>query len=208
MVKKEGLQSIKKCDVKLIEKAQNGDDEAFSALIKQYSPLISSIVRKYFLAGFEVEDLMQIGYISLIKAIKDYKIDSKANFSTYLYMAVLGDIKNEISKSFNNKNLALNNALSLDFTFEDSDDEDGYSPWAYLIVGDDSIEDEVIKEQKVKILLNALRESLDKKERQILSYYLQGYKYAEIANMESVTTKKVDNTITKAKRILANYKKD
>ena len=208
MQKEDKLKNLKKCDVNLIKKAQSGDDNAFSELIKQYSPLISSIVRKYFLAGFEVEDLMQIGYISLIKAIKDFNCEGKANFSTYLYMAVQGDIKNEVAKSFNNKNMALNNALSLDISF-DEDDEDGvYSPWAYLFTSDSSIEDEVIKEQKIKQLLIVLKNNLDKEERQILSLYLQGYKYSEIAQKVGVTTKKVDNTIAKAKRILANYKKD
>lgn len=200
------LKNLKVNNVELIKQAQNGDDKAFSELIKQYSPLISSIVRKYFLAGFEVEDLMQVGYISLIKAIKNYDDKNGANFSTYLYMVVQGDIKNEITKSQNNKNATLNNALSLDLTLEDDDDEEGYSPWAYLFVSDDSIEDEVIKEQKIKTILDTLKQNLDKEERGILSLYLQGYKYAEIASKQGVSNKKVDNTITKAKKLVIKYK--
>lgn len=200
------LKNLKVNNVELIKQAQNGDDKAFSELIKQYSPLISSIVRKYFLAGFEVEDLMQVGYISLIKAIKNYDDKNGANFSTYLYMVVQGDIKNEITKSQNNKNATLNNALSLDLTLEDDDDEEGYSPWAYLFVSDDSIEDEVIKEQKIKTILDTLKQNLDKEERGILSLYLQGYKYAEIARKLNVSNKKVDNTITKAKKLVIKYK--
>lgn len=200
------LKNLKVNNVELIKQAQNGDDKAFSELIKQYSPLISSIVRKYFLAGFEVEDLMQVGYISLIKAIKNYDDKNGANFSTYLYMVVQGDIKNEITKSQNNKNATLNNALSLDLTLEDDDDEEGYSPWAYLFVSDDSIEDEVIKEQKIKTILDTLKQNLNKEERGILSLYLQGYKYAEIASKQGVSNKKVDNTITKAKKLVIKYK--
>ena len=202
------LDNNKTANIELIKKAQSGDDNAFSLIIKQYSPLISSIVRKYFLAGFEVEDLMQIGYISLIKAIKDYNTSSDANFSTYLYMSVQGDIKNEVAKSYNNKNMALNNALSLDITFDDEDEDGIYSPWAYLFTSESSIEDEVIKEQKVKQLLDVLKQKLDEQERKILSLYLQGYKYLEIAQNLSITTKKVDNTIAKAKRLLSNYKLD
>lgn len=194
-------------DSMLVKLAQSGDDNAFTILINRYSPLISSIVRKYFLAGFEVEDLMQIGYVSLIKAIKGYDAKSKAGFSTYLYMVVQGDIKNEIAKSHNNKNFALNNSFSLDVNFDD--DEDVYSPWAYLFVNDDlSIEDEVIKKQKVHILLDELKQKLTKGEKNILLLYLQGYKYSEIAKSLNVVTKKVDNTITKAKKLLSKYKKE
>ncbi len=195
-------------DDELVVQAQSGNDDAFTRLIEKYSPLISSIVRKYFLAGFEAEDLMQIGYVSLIKAIKGYKVDARASFSTYLYMVVSGDIKNEVTKAKNNKHLALNNSYSLDVSFDD-DEEDSFSPWAYLFIDENaSIEDEVINKQKVQILLDELKQKLDMQERKILSKYLQGYKYSEIAQKLNVSTKKVDNTITKAKKLVSKYKND
>ena len=195
-------------DDELVVQAQSGNDDAFTRLIEKYSPLISSIVRKYFLAGFEAEDLMQIGYVSLIKAIKGYKVDARASFSTYLYMVVSGDIKNEVTKAKNNKHLALNNSYSLDVSFDD-DEEESFSPWAYLFIDENaSIEDEVINKQKVQILLDELKQKLDMQERKILSKYLQGYKYSEIAQKLNVSTKKVDNTITKAKKLVSKYKND
>ena len=195
-------------DDELVVQAQSGNDDAFTRLIEKYSPLISSIVRKYFLAGFEAEDWMQIGYVSLIKAIKGYKVDARASFSTYLYMVVSGDIKNEVTKAKNNKHLALNNSYSLDVSFDD-DEEDSFSPWAYLFIDENaSIEDEVINKQKVQILLDELKQKLDMQERKILSKYLQGYKYSEIAQKLNVSTKKVDNTITKAKKLVSKYKND
>ena len=45
-------------------------------------------------------------------------------------------------------------------------------------------------------------------ERKILSKYLQGYKYSEIAQKLNVSTKKVDNTIAKAKKLVSKYKND
>ena len=71
-----------------------------------------------------------------------------------------------------------------------------------------SIEDEVINKQKVQILLDELKQKLDMQERKILSKYLQGYKYSEIAQKLNVSTKKVDNTITKAKKLVSKYKND
>ena len=195
-------------DDELVVQAQSGNDDAFTRLIEKYSPLISSIVRKYFLAGFDAEDLMQIGYVSLIKAIIGYKVDARASFSTYLYMVVSGDIKNGVTKATNNKHLALNNSYSLDVSFDD-DEEDSFSPWAYLFIDENaSIEDEVINKQKVQILLDELKQKLDMQERKILSKYLQGYKYSEIAQKLNVSTKKVDNTITKAKKLVSKYKND
>lgn len=191
-------------DIELVNRAQSGDDQAFKCVLEKYSPLISSIVRKYFLVSSDIEDLMQIGFLSLVKAIKSYNKDAGASFSSYLYMSVQGDIKNEIAKSTNNKNLALNQSISFDL---DEDDERG-GGWAYVLVADESsIEDKVIKKQKVHALIGELKQNLNKSERQIMSLYLQGYKYSEISLSVGVTTKKVDNTITKAKRILERYAK-
>lgn len=186
----------------LIIKAQGGEREAYEKIIAKYTPYIKNIARKYFLINAEIEDLMQIGFLALCDAINKYDIKSNASFKTYLYMSVQGDIKNAISKSQNLKNRALNESLSLEI----NDDEDS---WAVVLASDDETpEEEVITKQKVNRLVLTLKEKLNEIEKKIIALYLQGYRYAEIAEELGVTTKQVDNTLSKAKKVLEKCKKE
>jgi RNA polymerase sporulation-specific sigma factor len=187
----------------LITKAQQGDREAYEKIIAMFTPYIKHIARKYFLLDADIEDLMQIGFLALCDAINKYDINSKANFKTFLYLCVQGDIKNAITKSHNIKNRTLNESLSLEF----GDDEE--DSWAVVLVGSGQTpEEEVITKQKVQKILTRLKQNLDAQEKSIISFYLQGYRYTEIAEKLKITTKQVDNTLSKAKRVLNKFKKE
>lgn len=185
----------------LIIKAQNGDRDAYEKIIELFTPYVKNIARKYFLLNTEIEDLMQIGFLALCDAVNKYDINSNASFKTFLFLCVQGDIKNAISKTNNLKNRALNESLSLEF----GDDEE--DSWAFVLVGTDQTpEEEVITKQKVKKIIARLKQKLNQLEKQILSFYLQGYRYLEIAEKLGITTKQVDNTLSKAKRVLEKFK--
>ena len=187
----------------LILKAQNGDREAYEKIISFYTPYIKNIARKYFLVNAEIEDLMQIGFLALCDAVNKYDANSNASFKTFLYLCVQGDIKNAISQTNNLKNKALNESLSLEF----GDDEE--DSWAVVLASsDETPEDEVITKQKVKKLISTLKRNLNEIEKNVISFYLRGYRYSEIAEKINITTKQVDNTLSKAKRILEKCKKE
>lgn len=61
--------------LKLIDKAQNGDEEAKEILITNNLGLVRSVVTKFLNIGYDRDDLFQLGSIGLIKAI--YKFDPK-----------------------------------------------------------------------------------------------------------------------------------
>ena len=77
----------------LIQKVQNGDEEAKALLISSNLGLVRSVVSKFANIGYERDDLFQLGSIGLIKAI--YKFDPSYNvkFSTYAVPMILGEIK-------------------------------------------------------------------------------------------------------------------
>lgn len=79
--------------LKLIEKSQQGDNEAKEILISNNLGLVRSVVSKFLNIGYDRDDLFQLGSIGLIKAI--YKFDSSFNvkFSTYAVPMILGEIK-------------------------------------------------------------------------------------------------------------------
>ena len=53
-----------------IYKAQNGNQEAMSKLVKQNSGLVWSIVKRFNSRGYELEDLYQIGSLRFSKSNK------------------------------------------------------------------------------------------------------------------------------------------
>ena len=62
-------------------------------LVKEHTPLVWSIVRRYMGRGVEPEDLFQIGAIGLIKAIDGFDQSMGTRFSTYAVPKIMGEIK-------------------------------------------------------------------------------------------------------------------
>ncbi len=79
--------------LKLIEKAQQGDKESQSLLLKNNIGLVKSIVKRFLNRGYEYEDLFQLGSIGLLKAIKNFDADYNVRFSTYAVPMIAGEIK-------------------------------------------------------------------------------------------------------------------
>ena len=62
-------------------------------LVKEHTPLVWSVVRRYMGRGVEPEDLFQIGAIGLIKAIDGFDQSMGTRFSTYAVPKIMGEIK-------------------------------------------------------------------------------------------------------------------
>ena len=77
----------------LLDRAQNGDDEACERVLTENSGLIWSIVRRYYGCGVEVDDLYQLGCIGFIKAVKGFDITYGTQFSTYAVPKIAGEIR-------------------------------------------------------------------------------------------------------------------
>ncbi|HHU49698.1 MAG: RNA polymerase sporulation sigma factor SigF [Caldicoprobacterales bacterium] len=77
----------------LIEKAQNGDDEAKEILVRKNIALVKSLVKKFLNRGHDYEDLFQLGSIGLLKAIQNYDPKYNVRFSTYAVPMIMGEIK-------------------------------------------------------------------------------------------------------------------
>ena len=73
--------------------AQQGDENAKEKLILCNTALVRSIIKKYQGRGAEYDDLFQIGYLGLIKAIKNFDLSLGLRFSTYAVPMIAGEIK-------------------------------------------------------------------------------------------------------------------
>jgi RNA polymerase sigma-B factor len=71
----------------------NGDLAAREQLIEQYLSLVRSLARRYAYRGEQLEDLVQIGCIGLIKAIDRFDINRGVELTTYATPNIIGEIK-------------------------------------------------------------------------------------------------------------------
>jgi RNA polymerase sigma-B factor len=72
---------------------ERGDVSAREQLIEQYMPLVRSLARRYSYRGEQLDDLVQIGAIGLIKAIDRFDVDRGVELTTYATPNIIGEIK-------------------------------------------------------------------------------------------------------------------
>ena len=67
----------------LIEEAQKGNEQAKEQIILDNTGLVRKAAFKFASMGYEAEDLVQIGFIGLIKAVERFNTEFDVMFSTY-----------------------------------------------------------------------------------------------------------------------------
>lgn len=72
---------------------EQGDLAAREQLIEQYMSLVRSLARRYSYRGEQLEDLVQIGAIGLIKAIDRFDLGRGVELTTYATPNIIGEIK-------------------------------------------------------------------------------------------------------------------
>ena len=80
-------------NIELIELSKNGDKKALEQLVENNIGLVRSIASRFRDRGVEYEDLIQIGSIGIIKAIKSFDKSFNTAFSTYAVPMIIGEIK-------------------------------------------------------------------------------------------------------------------
>jgi RNA polymerase sigma-B factor len=72
---------------------EDGDLRAREQLIEQYMSLVRSLARRYNYRGEQLDDLIQIGAIGLIKAIDRFDLNRGVELTTYATPNIIGEIK-------------------------------------------------------------------------------------------------------------------
>ncbi len=99
----------------LIQKANLGNQEARNKLIEHNLRLVAHIVKKYDHSKEDIDDLISIGTIGLIKGVDSYSSKHKTRLTTYAARC----IENEILMHFrsnkkNNKNISIDEGIGFD----------------------------------------------------------------------------------------------
>lgn len=80
----------------LIEEAQKGNEQAKEQIILDNTGLVRKAAFKFASMGYEAEDLVQIGFIGLIKAVERFNTEFDVMFSTYAVPMIMGEIRKYI----------------------------------------------------------------------------------------------------------------
>ncbi|MFC7061291.1 RNA polymerase sporulation sigma factor SigE [Halobacillus seohaensis] len=146
----------------LLERLPKGDKAARAMLIERNLRLVVYIARKFENTGLNIEDLISIGTIGLIKAVNTFDLEKKIKLATYASRCIENEILMHLRKS---------NKLKTEVSFDEplNVDWDGNELLLSDILGTE--EDLITKgmEKKVdkKLLLSAL-EQLNDREKEIM----------------------------------------
>ena len=77
----------------LLKLAIKGDEKATEILMTNNLGLVRSVALKFRDRGVEYEDLVQIGSIGMLKAIRSFDLDKGTVFSTYAVPLIIGEIR-------------------------------------------------------------------------------------------------------------------
>lgn len=80
-------------NMQLLARAQAGDEAAMERLVTDNMGLVRSIALRFRDRGTEQEDLVQIGTIGMIKAIRSFDLSRGTAFSTYAVPLIMGEIR-------------------------------------------------------------------------------------------------------------------
>ena len=141
---------------------EQGDDAAKQLLIERNLRLVVFIARRFENTGVNLEDLISIGTIGLIKAINTYRCDRNIKLATYASRCIENEILMHIRKISNQKTeVSLDEPINMDY--------DGNELLLSDILGTD--EDMILRPLEDDVDLTLLRQAvkeLPDRERQII----------------------------------------
>ena len=141
-----------------------GDLDARNRLIEHNLRLVAHIVKKYYTADGDTDDLISIGTIGLIKGISSYRPDKGVRLATYASRC----IENEVLMYFRARKKSAGN-VSLSETIETDGDGNSLSLMDILCDETDMLESISDREQ-CEELQRAVEKVLSPRERTIIDY--------------------------------------
>ena len=192
----------KEDELALLIKFKSGDNAARDVLIEHNLRLVVFLAKKYESSGYDIEDLVSIGSIGLIKGINTYKIDKNIKLATYASRCIANEILMFLRKNKRRRSeVSLEDALNYDAEGNELHLED--------ILGTE--EDIVIKEFEDTLDKKMLAQEINKldardKKIMVLRYGLNNteeYTQKEVAEMLGISQSYISRI---EKKVIKNLK--
>ncbi len=176
----------KEVEEDLVMKSNNGDLLARNKLIEHNLRLVVFLAKKYDNTMYDLEDLVSIGTIGLIKGVKTYKLDKNIKLATYASRCIDNEILMFLRK---------NKRRKVEVSFEDSInlDSDGNELHLEDVLGtEDNVVEKAYEDELDKIILEKEIEKLNERDKEILTlrYGLKNseeYTQKEVADMLGIS---------------------
>ncbi|MBQ6495351.1 MAG: RNA polymerase sporulation sigma factor SigK [Bacilli bacterium] len=102
-------------EIRYVEKSMNGDKEARNILIEHNLRLVVFLAKKYENTKIDLEDLVSIGTIGLIKGVNTYKLDKNIKLATYASRCIDNEILMYLRKTKKKRTeISFEDSLSFD----------------------------------------------------------------------------------------------
>lgn len=141
----------------LLERLMKKDAEAKNILIERNLRLVVYIAKKFENSGVNIEDLISIGTIGLMKAINSYKLDKNIKLATYASRCIENEILMYLRK--NNK---IKTEISIDEPINTDSEGNDLSLADILGTDNDSIFKSVEESDNKKVLVEAIKKLNDR----------------------------------------------
>ncbi len=191
-------------DVDIAEVARNGDGDALEFLLNKYKNFVRAKARSYFLIGADREDLVQEGMIGLYKAIRDYRTEKQATFRAFAELCITRQIITAIKTATRQKHQPLNSYVSLNKPAYDDDNDRTLIDIMSVSKGLNP-EEIMIDKEDYELANERIAKVLSKLENEVLSLYLEGKSYQEIAVIMKRPVKSIDNALQRVKLKLEKH---
>jgi RNA polymerase sporulation-specific sigma factor len=201
LARREGLGYHELVDEELVDHAKGGDDRAAEFLIGKYRNFVRVKAKAYFLIGADREDIIQEGMIGLYKAIRDFRRDKLSSFRAFAELCITRQIITAIKTATRQKHIPLNSYISLNKPIYDEDSDRTLLDVISSIKVSDP-EELVINQEASATMRERIRKNLSELECRVLTAYLEGKSYQEMANELNRHVKSIDNALQRVKRKL------
>ncbi|MBR0387796.1 MAG: RNA polymerase sporulation sigma factor SigH [Clostridia bacterium] len=191
-------------DEEVVEMSHQGEPLAEDYLLDKYKNFVRAKARSYFLIGADHEDIVQEGMIGLYKAIRDYRPEKLSSFRAFAELCITRQIITAIKTATRQKHIPLNSYISLNKPLYD--EESDRTLMDVIMEGKVSNPEEIIINREDLTNINEkIKEVLSGLEQEVLSAYLDGKSYQEIAESLGRHVKSIDNALQRVKRKLEKY---
>ena len=186
-------------DEKLAVLAGQGNDRALDYLLSKYRVFVRNKSLSYFIAGADRDDIIQEGMIGLFKAVRDFSPDRGVSFKTFADLCVTRQIITAVKNASRQKHAPLNFYVSLNKPLSDDEND---STLEHLLGHAENLNPEeiVIKKENADALGSDMNRILSEFEASVLSLYLKGHSYADIAKIVCKDAKAIDNALQRIKK--------
>jgi RNA polymerase sporulation-specific sigma factor len=180
----------------LLHAVRAGDQDAFSALLLQYRPLIDRAVERFSaeLPGEESrEDIRQEALAAFYDAIRSYRTDQeKVEFGLYAKVCIGNRLVSHLRRERRQQGL-----LSLDDLSAER-----------VMGADGDLLSMMIEQEAAQALSASIKGVLSEYEYEVFSLYFKGIPSAQIAGMMQKSIRSIDNAIARIRKKLKNLLQD